>query len=209
MLCPLSPLALWYTARCQGREAHCGPHSSASWRAGQRAKWRKVESGSGKAKGGTHSSKIASSVPSIILFVPAASTWHIAFRCVLSRIHLPMQETYKMWVQSLGQEDPLEKEMATTPVFLPGESHGQRSLAGYSPWGHKEPNWSDLACTHVSVFALCHIPTFCLMLSMLSAAMNISSLDLVSGSEWVLTQSLTKVPSKDRLATCGPVSSLS
>ena len=34
--------------------------------------------------------------------------------------------------------DPLEKEMATTPVFLPGKSHGQRSLAGYSPWGRKE-----------------------------------------------------------------------
>ena len=32
----------------------------------------------------------------------------------------------------------LEKEMATTPVFLPGESQRQRSLAGYSPWGHKE-----------------------------------------------------------------------
>ena len=28
--------------------------------------------------------------------------------------------------------------MATTPVFLPGESHGQRSLAGSSPWDHKE-----------------------------------------------------------------------
>ena len=28
--------------------------------------------------------------------------------------------------------------MATTPVFLPGVSHGQRSLAGYSPWGRKE-----------------------------------------------------------------------
>ena len=26
----------------------------------------------------------------------------------------------------------------TTPIFLPGESHGQRSLMGYSPWGHKE-----------------------------------------------------------------------
>ena len=38
-------------------------------------------------------------------------------------------------VQSLGQEDALEKEMATTPVFLPGEFHGQRSLMGYSPWG--------------------------------------------------------------------------
>ena len=39
---------------------------------------------------------------------------------------------------SLGWEDPLEKEMQPTPVFLPGEFHGQRSLLGYSPWGHKE-----------------------------------------------------------------------
>ena len=43
------------------------------------------------------------------------------------------QET---WVPSLDQEDPLEKAMANTPVFLPGQSHGQRSLAGYSPWGY-------------------------------------------------------------------------
>ena len=35
--------------------------------------------------------------------------------------------------QSLDQEDPLEKEMAPTPVFLPGKFHGQRSLASYSP----------------------------------------------------------------------------
>ena len=33
-----------------------------------------------------------------------------------------------------GREDPLEKGMATTPVFLPGKSNGQRSLAGYCPW---------------------------------------------------------------------------
>ena len=46
-----------------------------------------------------------------------------------------MQE---MWVCSLGREDPLGKEMQLTPVFLPGKSHGQRSLAGYSPWGCKE-----------------------------------------------------------------------
>ena len=98
-----------------------------------------------------------------------------------------------MWVQSLGQKDPLEEEMAThsiilawkipwteepgglqsmglqsirhdqatslslltfmhwrrkwqpTPVFLPGKSYGQRSLAGYSPWGGKE---SDTVSTH-------------------------------------------------------------
>ena len=47
----------------------------------------------------------------------------------------PMRETQ---VQSLGWEDPLEKEMATTPVFLPGKSHGQWNLVGYSPWGCKE-----------------------------------------------------------------------
>ena len=40
-------------------------------------------------------------------------------------------------VRSLGREDPLEKEMATHSVFLPGKSHGQRSLKGYSPWGHR------------------------------------------------------------------------
>ena len=45
-----------------------------------------------------------------------------------------VQET---WVQFLGQEDPLEKEMATTPVFLPGQSYVQRNLAGCSPWGCK------------------------------------------------------------------------
>ena len=41
-------------------------------------------------------------------------------------------------VQSLGQEDPLEKEWQPTLVFLPGKSLRQRSLAGCSPWGHKE-----------------------------------------------------------------------
>ena len=46
-----------------------------------------------------------------------------------------MQET---WVRSLGWEDPLEKEMATCSSILPGKSHGQRSLVGYSSWVHKE-----------------------------------------------------------------------
>jgi len=45
-----------------------------------------------------------------------------------------MQETR---VRSLGEEDPLEKGMQYTPVFLPGESHGQRSLVSYNPWGHR------------------------------------------------------------------------
>ena len=40
-------------------------------------------------------------------------------------------EDIEMPVQSLGQKDPLEKEMATHSKFLPGKSHEQRSLAGY------------------------------------------------------------------------------
>ena len=54
------------------------------------------------------------------------------------RIHLPMQETQEMKVRSLGREDPLKWVMQPTPVFLPGKPHGQRSLVGCSPWGHKE-----------------------------------------------------------------------
>ena len=46
-------------------------------------------------------------------------------------------------VQSLGREDLLEKEIAPTPVSLPGESHGWRSLRGYSPWGHKESDMTQ------------------------------------------------------------------
>ena len=46
-----------------------------------------------------------------------------------------MQETQ---IQSLGQEDSLEKGMATHCSILAWKTHGQRSLAGDSPWGHKE-----------------------------------------------------------------------
>ena len=51
-----------------------------------------------------------------------------------------MQETL---VQSLGQQDPLEKKLQPIPVFLRGEFYGQRSLAGYSPWGCKESDMTE------------------------------------------------------------------
>ena len=55
--------------------------------------------------------------------------------------HLPaMQETQ---VQSLGREDPLEKEMATHSVLLPGKSQGWRSLVGYSPQDRKESDTTE------------------------------------------------------------------
>ena len=53
----------------------------------------------------------------------------LAFLVAKTVKNLPaMQETQ---VQSLGQEEPLRRQ--STPVFLPGEYHRQRSLAGYSP----------------------------------------------------------------------------
>ena len=58
-------------------------------------------------------------------------------------ICLPMQETQEMWVQCLYREDPLEKEMATHSSILAWEIHGQRSLVGYGPGGHKELNTAE------------------------------------------------------------------
>ena len=46
--------------------------------------------------------------------------------------------TQETWVQSLGREDPWRRKWLPAPVLLPGESHGQRRLVGYSPWGRKE-----------------------------------------------------------------------
>ena len=51
-----------------------------------------------------------------------------------------MQETQ---VQSLGREVPWRREWLPIPVFLPEEFHGQRSLAGYRPWGHKESDTAE------------------------------------------------------------------
>ena len=62
-----------------------------------------------------------------------------------------MQET---WVWSLSQEDPLEKEMQSTPVFLPGES-----LVGYSPWGHNESDMTEqLTLSSVTFFTMPLLP---------------------------------------------------
>ena len=51
-----------------------------------------------------------------------------------------VQET---WVRFLGQEDPLEKGKAPRSRILAGKSNGQRSLVGYSTWGHKESDMTE------------------------------------------------------------------
>ena len=49
-----------------------------------------------------------------------------------------------------GLGDPLEKEMATHSIFLPGKSHEQRNLAGYSPWARKKSDMNERLSTYTS-----------------------------------------------------------
>ena len=44
-----------------------------------------------------------------------------------------------------GSEDALRRKWQPTPVFFPGESHGQKSLTGYSPWGCTELDTTEVA----------------------------------------------------------------
>ena len=56
-----------------------------------------------------------------------------------------MQETP---VRSLVGKILWNRKWQPTPVFLPGKFHGQRSLTGYSPWGHKESDTTKQLSTH-------------------------------------------------------------
>ena len=57
---------------------------------------------------------------------------------------------FSLWVGKI----PWSRKWQPTSVFLPGESHEQRSLVGYSPWGHKESkqDWGDLAAAACVLF---------------------------------------------------------
>ena len=60
-----------------------------------------------------------------------------------------MWETaFNPWVRKI----PWRSEWLPTPVFLPGESYGQRSLASYSPWGHKELDTTERLTLSLEVF---------------------------------------------------------
>ena len=62
-----------------------------------------------------------------------------------------MQETQKMWVQFLDQEEPLKKEMATHSSILAWRIPW---TVGYSPWGHKELDMSERLSTHKITWSL-------------------------------------------------------
>ena len=61
---------------------------------------------------------------------------------------------FKPWVRKI----PLRRKWQPILVFLPGKSHGQRSLAGYSPWGHKESDMTKQLNTHTHTHTYTHTP---------------------------------------------------
>ena len=87
----------------------------------------------------------------------------------------------------LGQEDPLEKGMGTTPVFLPGEYYGQKSLVGYNPWGNKELDTTErltqLALSENEVAQSC--PTLCNPMDCSLPGSSIHGIFQPSVLEWV------------------------
>ena len=63
-----------------------------------------------------------------------------------------------MWFDSWVRKIPWRRKWQPTPVFLPGEYHGHRSLVGYSPWDHKELNttehiyWSLYCLWYINIY---------------------------------------------------------
>ena len=56
---------------------------------------------------------------------------------------LPMQETQETGFDPWVEKIPWKGAWQPTQVLLPGEPHGQRSLVGYGPWGHKESDTTE------------------------------------------------------------------
>ena len=56
-----------------------------------------------------------------------------------------------MWIQSLGQKIPWRRKWQSTPAVFSGESHGQRSLVGCSPWGCEESDTTEWLHFHFSL----------------------------------------------------------
>ena len=75
---------------------------------------------------------------------------------------------FNPWLRKI----PWRRSWLAALVFLPGESHGQRSMAGYSPWGHKELDMTEQLSTHKYINnSLCYTVGLC-CLSILSVYAN-------------------------------------
>ena len=87
-----------------------------------------------------------------------------------------------LWVRKI----PWRRKWQFTPVLLPGKSHGQRSLVGYSPWGCKESDTTERV--HLRLIVLLLIWTTVILILLKNLCLNSTELTNVFES---LTSSLT------------------
>ena len=99
-------------------------------------------------------STITCLIPSIL---PSGLLWCISGKVSTCQSRKHKREGFDPHVRKV----PWRRKWQPTPVFLPGKSHGQRSLSGYSPWGHKEPDTTEWLnnnlpiYTHISILRKC------------------------------------------------------
>ena len=82
---------------------------------------------------------------------------HLTFMMGSSLVAQSVKSLTTMWetqVQSLGREIPWGRKWQPTPAFLPGEFHEQRSLGGYSLWGHKESDTTEWLALSLFTFMI-------------------------------------------------------
>ena len=95
----------------------------------------------------------------LAIMIPACASSSPAFHMMYSVLGFPGgsdgRPGFDPWVGKI----PWRKEWQPTPVFFPRKFHGQRNLAGYSPWGHKESETTEgLSHTHTHT----HTHTHCI-----------------------------------------------
>ena len=94
--------------------------------------------------------KIHSFIPPIIIqyYMPMELPWWLSGKGSACQCRRHKGWGFNSWVRKI----PWSRKWQPTPVFLPGEFHRQRSLAGYSPWGHRESDTTERlsrhTCTH-------------------------------------------------------------
>ena len=102
-----------------------------------------------------------------VIMIYGLPTWFMDFPIAHMVKYLPV--TQETWVRSLSQQDSLEKEMAIHSSFLARESHGQRGLVGYSPWGYKEADMTKwLTDTDHDLYVFSKWIKFCYILHLQS-----------------------------------------
>ena len=120
-----------------------------------------------------------------------------------SRVPLPslhwIVRTFKTWINVKLLDQPwhmaiiryvepiviiLEKEMATTTVFLPGESHGERSLAGLQSMGSQKVghDWSDLTHTYIVTMFSSYIVMLLIVFAISTKGITLKYLKIFEGS---------------------------